>query len=121
MLGCTRQAYKACVCPASRLKKEPGVSNRDINGLMDGGADLSEARSWSDTPACVADGGQDKAASYSPPRKGRLPVRGELTSGGLISYQGNQQRGTPLTAPLIRTTTSCGPGQVVGKLVMCIG
>ena len=44
--------------------------------------------------------------------KGRLPVTGELTSGGLISYQGRQQRGTPLTAPLIRTITSWSLGQV---------
>ena len=26
---------KVCACPASRLKKEPGVSNRAISGLMD--------------------------------------------------------------------------------------
>ena len=40
----------------------------------------------------------------------------ELTSGGLISYQGNQQRGTSLTAPLIRTITSWGLGQVPRKV-----
>ena len=28
---------------------------------MDGGAFMSEARSWSDTPLCVVDGGQDMA------------------------------------------------------------
>ena len=28
-------------------------------------------------------------------------LQGELMSGWLIGYQGNQQRGTPLTAPLI--------------------
>ena len=37
LLGCTLQAYKPCTCPASRLKKEPGVSNRDISGLTDRG------------------------------------------------------------------------------------
>ena len=37
VLGCTPQAYKAFACPASRPNKEPGVSNRDISGLMDGG------------------------------------------------------------------------------------
>ena len=31
-------------CPALRLKKEPGVSNRGMNGLMDGEAYMSEAR-----------------------------------------------------------------------------
>ena len=98
MLCCTPQAYKACACPASRLKKEPGVSNRDINGLMDGGADLSEARSWSDTPACVVDSGQDMAAVFPPGfgGGGRWPVIGEMTSGGLISYPGKEQRGKPL-------------------------
>ena len=40
------------MCPASRPKKEPRVDDRDISGLMDGGADMSEARSWSDTPEC---------------------------------------------------------------------
>ena len=37
-------------CPASRLKKEPGVSNRDINGLMDGVSYAYDARSWRDIP-----------------------------------------------------------------------
>ena len=32
----------------------------------------------------------------------------ELMSGGSISYQGNQQRGMPLTASLVRTITSWG-------------
>ena len=41
-----------------------------------------------------------------------MPVTGELMSDGLINYQGNQQKGTPLTAPLIRTITSWGPRQV---------
>ena len=36
---------KVCACPASRLKKEPGVSNRDINDLMDRGAYTSLAKS----------------------------------------------------------------------------
>ena len=36
VLGCTPQAYKACTCLALRTTKEPRVSNRDINGLMDG-------------------------------------------------------------------------------------
>ena len=44
-LGCTQQAYKPYACPASRPKKEPRVSDKDISGLMDGGAYMSEARS----------------------------------------------------------------------------
>ena len=35
-----------------------------------------------------------------------LPVTGEMMAGGLITYQGNQQRSTPLTALLIRKITS---------------
>lgn len=38
VLGCTPRACKACTCPASRLKKEPGVSDRGIRGLMDRGS-----------------------------------------------------------------------------------
>ena len=70
MSGCPPQAYKTCACPAARLKKEPGVSNRDISGLMDGGAYMSEARSWSDTPPCAADGRQDTVSVFSPSQRG---------------------------------------------------
>ena len=35
LLGCTPKACKAYTCPDSRPKKEPRVSNRAINGLMD--------------------------------------------------------------------------------------
>ena len=92
MLGCTPQAYKACTCPASNQKKEPGVNNRDISGLMDGGSYTCEARSWSNNPPCASDGRKDMVAVFAsaPAGKGRLPVKGKLMSGGLISYQGNQ-------------------------------
>ena len=33
----TLHAYKAYTCPDLRLKKDPRVSNKDINGLMDEG------------------------------------------------------------------------------------
>ena len=46
--------------------------------------------------------------------KGRLPVIGGTD--GLIGYQGNQQRGTPLMAPLIRTITFWDLGQVCRKV-----
>ena len=42
VLGSTPQTCKACACPASRLKKEPGVSKGVISGLMDGGAYMPE-------------------------------------------------------------------------------
>ena len=63
---------------------------------------MSEAGSWSNTPLCETDRGQDTAAVFAlGSGRGRLPVTGELMSGWFISYQGNQQRGPPLTAPLI--------------------
>ena len=52
--------------------------------------------------------------------KGRLPVIGELRSAGLTSYQRNQQRGMPLTAPLMRTITSWGLGRVLRRSVVCV-
>ena len=83
------EAYRACACSTSRLKKEPGVSNRDINGLKDGGVYTSGARSWSDTPPCVEHSREDMAVS-APKGKERSPVTGELIPGGLISHQRNQ-------------------------------
>ena len=35
--GCSPQSSKPCSCPDLRMKKEPGDSDRDINGLLDGG------------------------------------------------------------------------------------
>ena len=76
MVGCNLQAYKSCTCPASRLKKEPRVSDRNMNDLMYGEAYVFEARSWSDTPPCEADGGQERAAVFTLRGTGRLPVTG---------------------------------------------
>ena len=53
-------------------------------------------------------------AGFTPREKGRLPVIGGTD--GLIGYQGNQQRGTPLMAPLIRTITFWDLGQVCRKV-----
>ena len=39
---------------------------------------MSEAKSWSNTPPCVADSRQDMAAVFTPSRRGRLPVIGEI-------------------------------------------
>ena len=62
-LGLRTEHY--CFCPASRLKKVPRVSDRDLSGLMDGGSYRSEARAWSDTPLCVVHSGQDVAAAFA--------------------------------------------------------
>ena len=48
-----------------------------------------------------------------------IPVIGELTSGGLISYQGNKKSGMPLIAPLIRAITCWSLGQVHRKVTVC--
>ena len=57
---------------ASRPKKVPRDSNRDISGLTDGGSYVSEARSWSDTSVCVVNSRQRKAGIFPSRRKGRL-------------------------------------------------
>lgn len=53
-----------------------------------------------------------------PEREGELPVIviGELMSGGLLSHRRNQQRGMPLTVPLISMLISWGLGQVHRKV-----
>ena len=63
---------------------------------------MSEARSRSSSPPCAADGGQDIMAVFAAGRGGGFLI---------TSY-----RGTPLTAPLIRTITSWGLGQVRRKV-----
>ena len=78
LLGCTPQACKPYTCPASRLKKEAGVGERDFSGLMHGEAHTSEAKSWSSTPLCAVDGrwwaGQGKNLHHSVGGWGRLLV-----------------------------------------------
>ena len=96
VLGSTSQTCKACACPASRLKKEPGVSKGVISGLMDGGAYMPE-QGLGETPHRVRRTTGSTWQQSAPGGKGRLPVIGELTSGGFISHQRNQQRGLPLT------------------------
>lgn len=130
VVGCIPQTSKTCTYPASSPKREPGVSNRDIGGLTHGGSYTSESRSWSNTPPCVSDSGQDMAAILAPRGKRRFPVIGELMSGWLIGNQGNCQEGH---APhclfdklsqgrcsdlKIRTVTSCSGGKYIGRLVV---
>ena len=74
VVGLHPQACKSCACPASRAKKEPGVSNRDIlRGLMNGRPYMSEARSWRDTPLCAVDSRQSLEI-FATGDTGRLPV-----------------------------------------------
>ena len=60
--------------------------------------------------------GWDRMPIFTPWGQGRLPSYRELMSGGLISYQGNQQKVMLLTARLIRTITSWGLWQVPRKV-----
>lgn len=69
-------------------ERESGIS--DISGLMDGGSHTSEARSWSNTPLCVMDSGQEVVAVFPPRGKRRLPVIGELCQvGSLVTRETN--------------------------------
>ena len=79
--------------PSLRLKKEPRISDRDINGLTDGGSYTSEARSWRVIPPHTADHRQDTAAIFTVNGGvggGRVIEGIDLRLAGLISYQGNQ-------------------------------
>lgn len=111
--------HPACICTASRLKKDLGVSARDISDLMDI-SDLiypSEARSWSDTPWSAADSNQDTAAGFTQ-GEGKLPVIGETDFrwNWLHQLPGNPAEGQALIAPLMRTSTSWGLGQACRKV-----
>ena len=89
LLGCSPQVYKSCVCPDSRPRKEPGVSDKDISSLLDGESDMSETKSWSDTPQSSAEGRQDLVGVFTPGEKRRLPDRGKLMPGWLFGHQGD--------------------------------
>ena len=71
LLGCSLQACKPCTCPAPRIKKEPWVSHRDIDGLIDGGI----LHIWSSKfperhPNVAADSRRNRAASSLPREEG---------------------------------------------------
>ena len=70
VLGCIPDIYKACTWPALRPKREPGVSDRNMDGLPERGADKSEARFCSDSPLCVADIWQVLAVVFAPGGRG---------------------------------------------------
>ena len=91
--GCTLQTCKPCNCHASRLKKEPRDSDRDISGLLDRISYTSAAKwSWSNTSQCLADSRQTTAAIVTPRGWRRLPLAGE-TDIRLVQ----QLPGTPAT------------------------
>ena len=117
MSGCPplplQEAYKACAYLASRMKKGHGVSHRDISGLIDRGAYISEATTWSDRWWWMAgDGGLHMAWRRSSlPRGGggeeRLSVTGELTS---TSVTTETIRGAHPHCPFDENNHQLGPG-----------
>lgn len=98
--GLCPEGLQVLYVPSLKTEKRLRVSDRDLSGLMDGRSYLSEAWSWSDTPLCAVDGGQDIAAAVlaTGDREGEVTsYRGELMLGWLTGYHGNQKRLTPLT------------------------
>jgi len=92
LLDCTSQTWKPCTCLALRQEKEPGVSNRDINGLMDRGIYTAKARSWSNILLCAALGRQKMVVVFAPGMR-------------VISYSGNwHQVGLWITRETSRRT-----------------
>ena len=100
VLSCTPQACKPCTSPASRPKKEPGVS--DSNGLIDGWSYTSGAKGfWRDIPPWTAGrrwAGQGSSSLCSWENRGATSYRRVIDIRLAIGYQGNQRRGTALSA-----------------------
>ena len=71
--------------PSFKTKERARVSDTDINDLMDEGVYTFEAGFWSTSHHVQQDSSQDTVADFAPMGKGRLPVRGEITSDWLIS------------------------------------
>ena len=73
------EVCKPCSCPVSRLKKEPRYSNRDINGLLDKGTYMSEAKVPGATlPLWMAGSRQATAAVFATWWRKRLPFIGGI-------------------------------------------
>ena len=104
----TTQACAASPVLGFNTEERAWIRDKDINGLTDKRTLRSEARSP----------GQHRSSHCAPttaPRRrracrtkrqapllgkrGRLLIKGKLTAGWLISYQGNQQRGAHASAP----------------------
>lgn len=94
-----RPASPILAHPWSWRKSLNSATERDLNGLMDVGAYMSQATSWSKRWA-------GHGSHLRSRRVERLLVMGQLTSGWLPGYQGNHQKGTALTALLI--SSQCG-------------
>ena len=74
-LGCSSQAYKVCTCPASRLKKDPRVSNRNASGLR-----MRELTCLKQGPEAVPYGVLQKIGSRGPGDNLHSGGEGKVTS-----------------------------------------
>ena len=77
--ACSLHVCKPWTCSASGLKKEPGVSHRDISGLMGGGSLPVGSKVLKGQPtACgglrVCHDGWGTAAIFAPSERGRIQV-----------------------------------------------
>ena len=131
VVGLYPAGLQALYLPILQTEERPRVSDRNVEGLTDcGGAYMSEARSWSDTPACVADSGQVMAAAFAPRGRGRVPVIGRIDVRWAHRLPGKPaEEHTPhccfdklawwrCSDLKIRTITSWFLGQYVGRSVM---
>ena len=106
-LGCSSQAYKACICPASRLKTDLRVRNRNASGLR-----MRELTCLKQGPEAVPHGVRQKigrrgpGATFTPEGKGRLPVTGEL--GSLVTRE--TSKGHTPHCPFAKNNHQLGPG-----------
>ena len=88
LLGCAPQPCSLCNCPATRPKKKPGVSGRDISDLLDRDSYKSEAKVLEQHPTIY---GQRQAGQSSNLRctgEEEATVIGGMTSEGLLCCQG---------------------------------
>ena len=93
--------------------------SRNISSLMDGGAYMSVAGSWSDTPRCAADSGQDLVAVFS-------AGEGEITSYKridvrfcLISSRETTRGACPLCPCWLKQSSAGAWGKCLGRSVKC--
>lgn len=102
VLSCISQTYKPCAWSASRLNKEPGVRDRDFNGLMNGESYTSEATSWSNIPPCAPDDGQKMEAVFAPRGKGEIASYSENYIRLALWLPGKLAEGYASHCPLVK-------------------
>ena len=74
-------------------RKSPDTVTETSMAYWTGESYKSEAKSWSDTPLCIADNRQDMVGNFTTPERRRLLFTRGLTSSWLIIYEGNQWLG----------------------------